>query len=154
MTVKNLFSIKSAVFFIFLCWAEVLIFTTTLFLSIWAGDLVNLTLEKLIGNRYYLFSAQLRIAPKIFFLFCFLGAAQFLFSDFLRQKSRKSVYFFLYLSDACAVSIFFINPIIKKTEMRDYNFLWLGVMIVMLTASLHLLTGKNRENHSHTPLRR
>ncbi len=154
MTVKNLFSAKSAVFFIFLCWAEVLIFTAALFSAVWAGDLLSLIIEKLKGNEYYLLSAQARLAPKVFFLFCFLGAGQFLFSDFLSRKARNSVYFFLYLADACAVSIFFINSIVKKTELRDYSLLWLGALIVMLASSLHLLSAKENAAHSHTPLRR
>ncbi|MEW5951682.1 MAG: hypothetical protein GX447_03920 [Elusimicrobia bacterium] len=150
MSVKNLLSAKSAAFFIFLCWAEILIFALALFIASWTGDSLNFIMEKIKGDAYYLIQIQTRLSFKIFFLFCFLGIFQFLFSDILSNKIKISpLYLFLYLSDACAVSLFFVNRIISKTDLRDYYFLWLAVFFAMLAASLHILSEKS---HSHTPL--
>lgn len=154
MTVKNFFSAKALVLFIFLCWAEILIFTMALFPAIWAGDLFNLITEKIKGNSYYALSPHIRLAPKIFFLFCFLGAAQFLFSDFIKRRLRSSFYLFVYICDACAVSVFFINSIIGKTDLRAYNLLWLGTLVVMLAGCLPILLAKEEKAHSHTPFKR
>lgn len=150
MNVRNLLSAKAAVFFIFLCWAEILIFALALFIASWAGDSLNFIMEKIKGDAYYLIQVQTRLSFKIFFLFCFLGIFQFLFSNMLSAKIKiSSLYLFLYISDACAVSLFFINKIIHKTDLRDFHFLWLAAFFAMIVSSLHILSGKS---HSHTPL--
>lgn len=139
MNIRNFHSSKGIIFFIFCCWAEILIFASALFTSSILFKLMMSIVKAIKGIDYYSLPLELPFRIKIFILFSVLGLTQLLFSNFVGRMAGRGVYLFLYIADACAISCFFINSIIMRTDLRDYRFLWLGVFIVMAVSSLHLL---------------
>lgn len=145
MNIRDFRSSKGIIFFIFCCWAEILIFASALFTSSMLFKLPIYIIKAVKGIEYYALPLELPGRIKIFILFSILGLIQLLFSDFIGRMSGRGIYLFLYIADACAISCFFINSIIMRTDLRDYRFLWLGVFIVMAVSSLHLLIPAGRK---------
>ncbi len=139
MNIKDWFNPKGIVVFLFCCWAEVLIFSISLFMSAFLWNMVKMVIKLWKSSFYYSLSGQDTMKVKIFLLFVTLGIIQYFFSGLISKLGKRRIYLFLYILDACAIASLFINSMIMRTDLRDYRFLWLGVFIVMIVSSLSIL---------------
>lgn len=137
------------VVFLFYCWAEILIFSISFFASNFLWNIVKISIKLWKSSFYYTLTGEAIAKIKIFILFVLLGIAQYFFSGLISKFGKKRIYLFLYVSDACAISCLFINPMIMRTDLRDYHFLWLGVFIVMIVSSLRILEKRETKTPTH-----
>lgn len=122
MTAKTLTRIN---IFLFMIWVEVVIFSVALFSS---ALIVKPFSFHIVSNYGYTAYDSLRIS----LVFALTTIIQNLYSYLIKKTTNINKNVLLSVINSSAISIFFINSIIKKTVISKYSLSYLGIFFCFI----------------------
>lgn len=113
-------------FFLFMIWIEIIIFILSMIISVYITKYSSNFIVEKYGYKIY---DSIRISTLIFLMVFF----QYVYKNLIKKITKIDIKTLISIINSSAISLFFINKIIKKTIFCKYSLFYFVLFIAFIS---------------------